>query len=240
VNQSVQHLDVAAYAMGSLREEERFAFEAHLEECDACRRELSELHPAVALLALADRDLPEAPPGLEARTILAVEHAASSTPAQPRRRLVRWTRRRWLVPALGAACLIVGVFAGLALRDADEGVRQRVEGAAELRAGSRVASVSVVKTGIGRVVDLRTDDLPILPKGEYYEIWFVGPGDRPGRPNRISAGTFHPDQNGRSAVTFAAAVDPRKYPRMAITAERGDGDPSPAPQDVLSGPIELR
>ncbi|MGH9225450.1 MAG: anti-sigma factor, partial [Acidimicrobiales bacterium] len=36
------------------------------------------------------------------------------------------------------------------------------------------------RVGIGRIVHLRTNDLPILPKGEYYEIWFVGPGDSPG------------------------------------------------------------
>jgi hypothetical protein len=77
------------------------------------------------------------------------------------------------------------------------------------------------------------DELPILPKGEYYELWFVGPGDRPGRVNRISAGTFHPDAQGRSNVRFAAAVDPAKYPGLAVTEEPGDGDPAPSRPDVM-------
>ena len=95
------------------------------------------------------------------------------------------------------------------------------------------ATVEVRKTGIGRVIQLRTDELPILPKGDYYELWFVGPGDTPARPNRISAGTFHPDENGRSEVTFAAAVDPALFPVLSVTAEPGDGDPRPTGPEVL-------
>jgi anti-sigma-K factor RskA len=95
------------------------------------------------------------------------------------------------------------------------------------------AMVEVRKTGIGRVIELRTDELPILPKGDYYELWFVGPEDSQARPNRISAGTFHPDENGRSDVTFAAAVDPALFPVLSVTAEPGDGDPRPTGPEVL-------
>ena len=94
--------------------------------------------------------------------------------------------------------------------------------------------------GIGRIVTFRSDDLPILPKGEYYEVWFVGPGDRPERPNRISAGTFHPDEQGRTAVELTAAVDPTKYPELSVTAEPADGDPSPNGTEVLRAPIRPR
>ncbi len=54
----------------------------------------------------------------------------------------------------------------------------------------------MTETGIGRVIEFRSDDLAILPKGEYYELWFVGPGDSRRKSNRISAGTFHPDPRG--------------------------------------------
>ncbi len=102
--------------------------------------------------------------------------------------------------------------------------------------GAASAEVEVRKTGIGRVITLRSDSLPILPKGEYYELWFVGPGDRPGRPNRISAGTFHPDEDGRSHVRFAAAVDPALFPVLIVSAEPSDGDPRPTGPDVLRSP----
>ncbi|MGH9270747.1 MAG: anti-sigma factor, partial [Ilumatobacteraceae bacterium] len=70
--------------------------------------------------------------------------------------------------------------------------------------------------------------------GDLYEVWFVGPGDAPDTPNRISAGTFHPDPDGRSQVTFAAAVDPALFPIVEITAEPGNGNPLP------TGPVVLR
>ena len=89
------------------------------------------------------------------------------------------------------------------------------------------------ETGIDRVIEFRTDELPILPKGEFYELWFVGSGDTLEQPNRISAGTFHPDAEGRSHVTLAAAVDPAVYPVLSVTAEPGDGDPRRTGPEVL-------
>jgi len=38
---------------------------------------------------------------------------------------------------------------------------------------------------------------------------------------------------GGSRVRFAAAVDPAKYPVLAVTVEKGDGDPAPTLPDVL-------
>ena len=96
------------------------------------------------------------------------------------------------------------------------------------------AELRIVATGTGRIVELDTDDLPILPTGEFYELWFVGPGDTAGSPNRISAGTFHPDPDGRSDVQFLAAVNPALFPVVEVTAEPGDGDPRP------TGPVVLR
>lgn len=113
------------------------------------------------------------------------------------------------------------------------------EAALEGPSGAR-AQVTGTKAGIGRLVSFRSNDLPILPKGEYYEVWFVGPGDRPGKPNRISAGTFHPDDQGRSAVDLTAAVDPAKYPELSVTAEPGDGDPAPNGPDVLRAVLQVR
>jgi hypothetical protein len=84
------------------------------------------------------------------------------------------------------------------------------------------------------VVELDTEVLPILPAGELYEVWFVGPiGEGQAAP-RISAGTFHPDLDGRSRVRLAAAVDPAHDPTVEVTAEPGDGDPG------ATGPVVLR
>lgn len=101
------------------------------------------------------------------------------------------------------------------------------------------ATATGIRTGIGRTVQLRTDDLPILPTGDLYELWFIGPGDTPRTPNRISAGTFHPDQQGRSHVDLTAAVDPALYPELSITAEPGDGDPAPTGPEVLRATVTI-
>ena len=231
------HADVAGYALGSLNPHERARFEAHLQACAACRAELAELGEVADLLALAP---PAAapPPDLEARALAAVRRAADEArapaPAPPPATL----RRRGWAPRLGLGALAVAAIAGAfvlggrVLDDAPGGTR---EISAVLRppgGGGETAAVEVTKTGIGRVVELSSDDLPILPKGELYEVWFVGPGDRPGSPQRISAGTFHPDEDGRTRVTLAAAVDPALFPTIVVTAEPGDGDPAPG-REVL-------
>lgn len=71
-------------------------------------------------------------------------------------------------------------------------------------------------------------------------MWFVGPGDSRKRPNRISAGTFHPDEKGGSDVELKAAVDPKLYTRMEVTSEPGDGDPRANGRVVLQGRLPLK
>lgn len=149
---------------------------------------------------------------------------------------IRSARRPRLLALTATAAAVVlvaaGALLGRAFADGDPaGVieyRGPIAGASADVGGELV----VRRTGIGRVVRLETDDLPILPKGEFYEVWFVGPGDSAASPNRISAGTFHPDDDGSSRVTFAAAVDPALFPAVAVTAE-SDRDPRPSATEVL-------
>ena len=145
---------------------------------------------------------------------------------------VRWA----LASAAAVALVIAGAAAALlnARNHPSQGGEVEYAGPILSDETGAAGELEVVKIGIGRVVSLDTFDLPILPTSEYYEIWFVAPDDTPDSPNRISAGTFHPDDDGRSEVTFAAAVDPVKYPVVEITAEPGDGDPSP------TGPVVMR
>ena len=247
------HVDLVSYLLGGMEDHEQAGVERHLHGCPACVAEVAELRPAARLLGRAAPAV-ALPAGLEQRTLEAVAAATSQEngrapgakarferPAEPAHRAVQPSRRRlaWRRPALAtglAVALAAAVVAGSQLGGGDE-----LPGSLELDAtltgrGGQTASAVVQKTGIGRVIDFRTEALPILPKGEYYELWFVGPGDRPANPNRISAGTFHPDEDGRSNVRFAAAVDPAQYPRLAVTAEPGDGDPAPSGLDILRSP----
>jgi anti-sigma-K factor RskA len=232
---TARHEDVAAYVLGSLRREERAAFEDHLAECASCREQVGELSVPAELLARATPAY-DVPPGLEASVLAAVARSADEDGSRTRGRARgTWSWRRPLAVAAAAAALLAGaVYVGTVLER--PGSREQVELEAVLappEGGSARATVQVVKTGIGREITFRSDDLPILPQGEYYELWFVGPGDTLRRPNRISAGTFHPDERGRSRVELTAAVDPKLYPVLSITAEPGDGNPRRTGAEVL-------
>ncbi len=197
------------------------------------------------VIAALDRVAPplEAPDGLAERVseALAREAAAANgapapafAPPAPRvERRMPWGRRAGLALA-GAAAVAIAVFAGTRI-----GERGGPAGPLELQgtlvspAGAAEGELSVARLGSGREISIETDSLPILPTGEYYELWFVGPGDSPENPNRISAGTFHPDESGLTDVELHAAVDPAKLPRIEVTAEPGDGDPAPSGEVVL-------
>ena len=222
------HHDLAAYLLDALTADERDSFERHLDSCERCRAELAELREPARLLRAAAPPY-NAPSGLMLRTFEAIELEAGPPVLH---RVVR--RRSWpriAAVAAAAAATVLAFVAGTQL-DRPQGT---VELAAVLSAprGGAQANVEVRKTGIGRVIRFESDDLPILPKGEYYELWFVGSGDTRSQPNRISAGTFHPDEQGRSEVRFAAAVDPAEYPVLSVTAEPGDGNPERTGPEVL-------
>jgi putative zinc finger protein len=105
---SVQHTDVAAYALGLLSEEDRQEFEGHLASCEACAAELGEFAAMADLFAGLDAvqaTTPEPDP-------VAVADLLSRRAAIERRR----NRQRGLLAA--AACLVllaVGVVAGVAV-----------------------------------------------------------------------------------------------------------------------------
>ncbi|MTD45675.1 hypothetical protein GKE82_15615 [Conexibacter sp. W3-3-2] len=245
--------DLAAHVLGRLDGPRATAVERRLAASPCLRVEAQELQEVARML---EGTVPSAlPADLEARVLaavaatpqagapsptadpvtpvdeLAARRAATTAPAPAAR------RRRRAGLAAAAACAAVALAAVLLGRGGDDATPPLpVELRAQLRpaAGGPLSADLVVRRGeTGRVVTLRSSTLPALPKGVYYELWFVGPDDRPGAPQRISAGTFHPDAAGASDVTFHAAVDPAVYPGVAITREPGDGNPSPSGPDLV-------
>ena len=99
---SDEHVDVGAYALGLLEDEDSTAFEAHLARCPSCHAELAEFTPMKALLTglgpVEDRD--------------GVADLLSRRAAASRRRV------RWTVAVGAAACVAVlggGLAAGFAI-----------------------------------------------------------------------------------------------------------------------------
>lgn len=189
-------------------------------------------------------DAPPAPPpdriaALRAR-VEAERARPPGPPPEPTTARLTSPNRRWslaLAVAAGVVALAAGFSAARVLDRSDASTAGDVEYDGPMQGADdqdAAATLLVVKTDIGRLVDLDTSVLPILPAGEFYEVWFVAPDDSPEQPNRISAGTFHPNPQGRSNVQFTAAVDPTKYPTVEVTAEPADGDPT------VTGPVVLR
>ncbi len=239
-----RHDDLAGYLIGALEPDEHVAFEAHLGSCARCRDEARELDGTTRVLAQLAPPF-EVPAGLAAGVLAAVAAAdqpSGSDPGAlearpeptaeggaPRRRRLAWPRLAGLGLA-GAAALAAAVVIGLQLGDQDptrsEAPPIELAGTLTTPDGAGGGELVVSLLASGRRVSFESETLPILPKGEFYEVWFVGPGDAPARPNRISAGTFHPDEQGLTDVTLHAAVDPALFPRVEITAEPGDGSPA--------------
>ena len=147
----------------------------------------------------------DVPAGLEQRVF-----ARIAPPPRPRRRL--W----WLIaPAIataGVAFLMVG----------GGGERYELRGL-----GARVTA-TVETTGVGREVTIDIDQLRDPRPDGLYELWFVAPDGR-----RVSAGTFHPDDEGRGTVRLVGAADPEVYTRIAVSLEPAYGKPRRQGPDVL-------
>lgn len=188
-------------------------------------------------LARAVTPAPVEPPGDRVDT---VRELAAARAEILRHRLPGPRERRrppMALAAAAAAVLLVGMGAVLGDRLGDEGGQPEFDAALTGSGGSAAVLGELVDTG--RIIRFDSDDLPVLPKTEFYEVWFLSTeGEGPTR--RISAGTFHPDSEGRSHVTLFAAVDPTVYTQVEVTAEPGDGDPDPADDPVLRGSLRLR
>ena len=201
------HVDLGGYALGLLSATTG-RFEAHLESCEVCRTELDELR---APRACSQRRTGVARrPGWSARCQRG--RARSRARADPRRgrrraRARALVRRRQRSPRRPRLLLLA---VAPAARRASWSCRRssRSPNGAE-------ATVEVRKTGIGRVIQLRTDELPILPKGDYYELWFVGPGTR--RRAEPDLGRHVPSRRER---TLGRHVRRRRRPRPVPGAER--------------------
>jgi anti-sigma-K factor RskA len=224
------HPEAAGWVLGILDGFDAERFSGHLQSCPDCQAAVTELGPTARMLhGAAPAGVP--PPDLQARTLARVAQAAA---AQRGDRRSRWRGLNVRMLALAAALVIVaGVGAGLVLSrppPAETYTLALHTPATEHVSGQAV----VVHTDSGWSVQLTVAHLTDLGPGKFYECWWVGPGNRPGKPVWISAGTFIVGPSGSVTAHMWTAADPDAFKTMEITAETTAGTGQPG-QVVLTG-----
>ncbi len=228
----VAHADVAGWVLGALDPDESERFEAHLQTCDECQREVAELGPTAQMLQAVLPGVtlatgPEPPADLQDRTMARIQQASRKS---------RW--RRGNLRTLAASAAAVAAVAGAGI------------GFAVAQAGPALASYTYPlhhepgATGSGQAVEhqaaggwsiqMDVEHLKPLPSGEFYECVYAGPDNRPGHPQLIPGGTFTVNASGSASAQMWSAANPDDFPTMEIIIGRA-GSLSQQGTVVLTG-----
>ncbi|MFI0981679.1 anti-sigma factor domain-containing protein [Streptomyces sp. NPDC021093] len=237
------HTLTGAYALHSLPDDERAAFERHLAACPSCTREVAELTSTAARLG---RAMTETPPGhLKDQVLRRIATERQEGPltvrqGHPRTRYGRTASRFALAACVAAAA----AFGGIAVwqhqeaKDAQQQA-QAAQGRAEALAAVLAAPDARATTGkladgaSATVVVSRSRDraafvtsgLPRPPAGKVYQLWFDDGG------TMRAAGLLNP-----AARTDAVLLDGPvgRASGMGITVEPAGGSAAPT-----SAPVAL-
>lgn len=154
----------------------------------------------------------------------------------------RPSRSRWRMPIAAAALVVAGAGIGVGAAtwissDDDLLARGSDEFVAELTGPAGVVvDLDGDAAPEGRIVTLRSDSLPVIGYEEFYELWFL---TDEGDTTWVSAGTFHPDDEGNTVVVLHVAIDPSVVTDIQVTREPRDDDPTPSGEVVARGPVDL-
>ena len=195
MNSAEPHQLLGAYLLGGLDAGDLETFEAHLQGCGTCRKELAGLEKVPVVLDV----LPV--PDAVALTVgsAGAELLAPSDPAPLLRELTRrrrTLRRRWsaLAGAAAAACLALGLAAGpLLVRAPQPDATYSVQSATGLR-----FSIDLAKKTWGTELAVNGSS---LPQDGTLSLWVR---DRAGSEDRACAWTATP--SGRVKVTGATPI----------------------------------
>jgi Anti-sigma-K factor rskA/Putative zinc-finger len=215
------HPEAAGWVLGILDPGDADRFAGHLQSCPDCRAAVAELGPAARLLQTA-APAGEPPDELQARTLDAVAQAAAG--ARPGGQRGRWRARSTRMLALAAA-LVIAAAVSVGLLVSRPAPAQAYTVVLHPQPGSPAAAAAAsgravaTQAGGGWSVQLTVAHLPDLGPGRFYECWWAGPGNRPGHPALISAGTFTVGRSGTATAQMWTAANPDTFQDMQITAQ---------------------
>lgn len=239
------HALTGAYALDALPADERAFFERHLNVCDACRREVSELIETASRLGNTAAVAP--PPDLRARILAEADVNRQLAPDSPRIFTTPSRQRlRSRMLAGVAACLALGVIAmsGVIVNLNDQLREAQVAAADDERIVAVLGATDLktveLKMGTGApgrfLFSPAKDEGVLVASGiadpgenKTYELWLIHDG------TPVPAGLFKPDEDG----TAVAAVDGiiRGAELVAITVEPAGGSKRPTGSILASAEL---
>ncbi|GGC79368.1 hypothetical protein GCM10011512_02520 [Tersicoccus solisilvae] len=247
----MKHLDGEAIALLALGEPADDAARAHLEGCQSCRAELTELTSLVGAAREGGPDLEPPSDAVWARIRSRIDDGVTgsgpvtgsedagrrparspsgSRPAdtRPPRRRRRVGARTWsfLAGAVAAALVVVAVVWAVGVRSPD-----RVLASADLAplgqaTGSGSAELQRTADGI--------DQLRLQVGGDrvrgYPEVWLIAKDGK----RMVSLGTLH---DGSAVLPVPAGLDVRDYATVDVSDEPLDGNPAHSGDSILRGSL---
>jgi anti-sigma-K factor RskA len=235
---------IPARALSALDAAEAQALNEHLENCAECRRELDEWQATAAALALGANPA-EPSPKVRERILDEVRKDQSESKVVPFRSTSRnlWSSFGSL-GAMAAAVLFTALIVGVVvLWRQNNAMRVEMAQSQEFvqlvtSPGARVAELKSSPVGGGATATvaynsnghamLVASNLPRLPQGKAYQLWFIV-GNKPPMPGK----TFAPDNNGQGVMKEEMPREALNSPVFAVTVEPAGGVPAP------TGPIYL-
>ncbi|WP_371618947.1 anti-sigma factor domain-containing protein [Streptomyces sp. NBC_00454] len=239
------HEETGAYVLDALPPAERTAFEAHLESCPECAREVRDFAATAALLARAVAVEP--PPELREAVLRRIRAEGAAEPGTaPHTTPARRPWLRWALAAcLAAAAGLGGVAAWQYQRadDARQSAHRAQAGAEALTVvltapDARLVSGRTADGATGTVVLSRARDravfvaagMPSPPAGRVYQMWFADPAGAM-RP----AGLLDPVRPGAAAL-LAGPVGAATGIGVTLEPAGGSAAPTTRPLMLLAFP----
>jgi Anti-sigma-K factor rskA/Putative zinc-finger len=233
--------EIGAYLLGALTDDEREAFEQHLEDCVECRAEIEQLRPAADALPRSVEQV-EPPAGLKTSLMEIVEREAREAaagdgeqtwavpPARSRPPLRERLRLPSLRPAFAVGALVLGLAVGFAVAQlgGDEGARTVAATVDQERIPQGSGDLRIEGDGEDGAI-LRVNQMPDLRGREVYQAWVQRDGMIIPQP------TFEVGPDGSGAV--AVPEDLSDAQAVLVTREQRGGATAPSEQPILSVPL---
>ena len=253
------HLEsAAAYALGALDAGDRASFEAHLAECDECRKAVADYRNGAGLLVHAvATGRPSDGDALRRRVVREASGVRPLSTAESLRSSRAEVRRPFAPWLAAAACLLIAVSSGVAWRRTQREAERLTLDLASARAGiaARDSTIAAFFGPEVHVVSLSEPqqkpqmrvfwnhtrnlfivtafNVPRTPEGKTYQLWAMVKGKAP-----ISMGTFKTDAAGRATALLQVAssvIDAGHIDDCALTVEPDGGSLQPTENPRLIG-----